>query len=103
MIVVPLIMSSLIYSISSFTSVNDISGIGFKAILFYLFSSLAAIIIGIFVVNLIQPGLVNGEGASNLVGLNLEYVTPALDNKLAATIDYSTIKLNNQDGFKMII
>ena len=70
MIVVPLIMSSLIYSISSFSSVNDISGIGFKAILFYLFSSFAAIIIGIFVVNLIQPGLVNGEGASNLVGLN---------------------------------
>ena len=70
MIVVPLIMSSLIYSISSFSSVNDISGIGFKAILFYLFSSFAAIIIGIFAVNLIQPGLVNGEGASNLVGLN---------------------------------
>ena len=36
-------------------------------------------------------------GIPNLVGLNLEYVTPALDNKLAATIDYSTIKLNNQD------
>ena len=34
-------------------------------------------------------------GLPNLVGLNFEYVTPALNNKLAATLDYSSIKLKD--------
>ena len=36
-----------------------------------------------------------GFGFPNLVGLNLEYVTPALNNKFSATIDYSSIKLKD--------
>ena len=36
-------------------------------------------------------------GLPNLVGLNFEYVTTALNNKLAATIDFSTIKLNDSE------
>lgn len=39
-------------------------------------------------------------GLPNLVGLNLEYVSPALNNKLAATLDYSSIKLKDEEiGF----
>ena len=53
MIVVPLIMSSLIFNISSFTSTKDISGLGIKTIIFYVITSFVAITIGIFVVNLI--------------------------------------------------
>ena len=34
-------------------------------------------------------------GLPNLVGLNLEYVSPALNNKLAASLDYSSIKLKD--------
>ncbi len=73
MIVVPLIMSSLIFNISAFNSTSDISGLGLKTVFFYLSTSLVAIIIGIFVVNLIQPGLVNGVGAANAIGLNSDY------------------------------
>ena len=36
-------------------------------------------------------------GLPNLVGLNLEYVTPALNNKFAATLDYSSIKLKDEE------
>ena len=36
-------------------------------------------------------------GLPNLVGLNLEYVSPALNNKLAASLDYSSIKLKDGD------
>ena len=36
-----------------------------------------------------------GVGFPNLVGLNLEYVTPSLYNKFAATLDYSSIKLKD--------
>ena len=73
MIVVPLIMSSLIYNISSFTSTNDLSNIGIKTIAFYLVTSFSAIIIGITVVNFIEPGLINGSGAANIVGLSANH------------------------------
>jgi Na+/H+-dicarboxylate symporter len=73
MIVVPLIMSSLIYNISSFSSTNDLSNLGIKTIVFYLVTSFSAVIIGITVVNIVQPGLINGVGAANIVGLSTDY------------------------------
>jgi len=73
MIVVPLIMSSLIYNVSSFSNANDLSNLGIKTIAFYMATSFAAIIIGITVVNIIQPGLINGEGAANIVGLSTNH------------------------------
>ena len=73
MIVVPLIMSSLIYNISSFSSADDLSNIGIKTIVFYLVTSFSAIIIGITVVNFIEPGLINGLGAANIVGLSANH------------------------------
>ena len=36
-----------------------------------------------------------GLGFPNLAGLNLEYVTSGLNNKLAASLDYSSIKLKD--------
>tara|TARA_X000001036_G_scaffold149172_1_gene141771 strand:+ start:1849 stop:3081 length:1233 start_codon:yes stop_codon:yes gene_type:complete len=84
MIVVPLIMSSLIFNIASFKSTNDLSGLGFKTILFYVFTSLAAITIGIFVVNIVQPGLFNGGGGAKILGLassdNLDFMVNSQDN-----------------------
>tara|TARA_Y100000992_G_scaffold47427_1_gene27521 strand:+ start:107 stop:1339 length:1233 start_codon:yes stop_codon:yes gene_type:complete len=73
MIVVPLIMSSLIFNISAFSSTSDISGLGLRSIFFYLSTSFIAIIIGIFVVNFIQPGIINGEGAAHIIGLSSDY------------------------------
>lgn len=73
MIVVPLIMSSLIHNVSSFSNTNDLSNLGIKTIAFYMVTSFAAIIIGITVVNIIQPGLINGEGAANIVGLSTNH------------------------------
>ena len=84
MIVVPLIMSSLIFNIASFKSTNDLSGLGFKTILFYVFTSLAAITIGIIVVNIVQPGLFNGGGGAKILGLassdNLDFMVNSKDN-----------------------
>lgn len=84
MIVVPLIMSSLIFNIASFKSTNDLSGLGFKTILFYVFTSLAAITIGIFVVNIVQPGLFDGGGGAKILGLassdNLDFMVNSQDN-----------------------
>ena len=77
-------MSSLIFNIASFKSTNDLSGLGFKTILFYVFTSLAAITIGIFVVNIVQPGLFNGGGGAKILGLassdNLDFMVNSQDN-----------------------
>ena len=70
MIVIPLIMAGLIYNISSFQSKDDLSSLGIRAITFYIATSFIAILVGITYVNIIQPGLLNGSGAANLVGLN---------------------------------
>ncbi len=86
MIVIPLIMSSLIYNISSFSSANEISNIGAKAVIFYLITSFFAIIIGITVVNIIQPGILNGEGAAKLLGLGLNN---NIDNIITNKENYS--------------
>ena len=80
MIVVPLIMSSLIFNISAFSSTSDISGLGLRSIFFYLSTSFIAIIIGIFVVNFIQPGIINGEGAAHIIGLSSDYEIETLVN-----------------------
>ncbi len=86
MIVVPLIMSSLIYNIASFSSSKDISGLGLKSIIFYLCTSFMAIIIGILIVNLIQPGVANGAGAANILGLDSN---PKIDSIVNSQNNYS--------------
>lgn len=70
MIVIPLIMSSLIYNIAKFENVEGLSLISIKTVLFYILSSFAAILIGITIVNLVSPGLSEGIGAGSLLGLN---------------------------------
>ncbi len=70
MIVIPLIMSSLIFNIAKFENIEGLSLISIKTVLFYILSSFAAILIGITIVNLVSPGLSEGIGAGSLLGLN---------------------------------
>ena len=80
MIVVPLIMSSLIYNISSFANIKDFSNLGIKTIIFYLFTSFVAILIGITIVNIIQPGILNGNAAADLIGLDVNSNIASINN-----------------------
>ncbi|MBT7542764.1 MAG: dicarboxylate/amino acid:cation symporter [Gammaproteobacteria bacterium] len=97
MIVVPLIMSSLIYNISSFSNIKDFSNLGTKTIIFYVFTSLVAIIIGITVVNIIQPGILNGNNAANLIGLDVNS-NISLINNLSHDYSLSNFLLNIFSG-----
>ncbi len=80
MVVVPLVLASIICAVAGLSGKNGIGRMGGKALLFYMSSSLAAILVGLFFVNLIAPGLSDGEPARELLDL-----TPkdALDEKLA--------------------
>ncbi len=72
MIIVPLVMSSIICGVSGLSGDDDsgIGRMGLKTLSFYLFSSLIAILIGLLVVNLIQPGIIDGEAAGERLHLS---------------------------------
>ena len=57
MIIVPLIFTSIIMGISSIESPSKIGRLGTKIIFYYLGTSLIAIMIGLTLANLIQPGM----------------------------------------------
>jgi proton glutamate symport protein len=69
MIIVPLIMSSIIVGIAGIGSSGNLGRLGGKTLLFYATTTLLAIIVGLILVNLFQPGLVDGQPAGDLLAL----------------------------------
>lgn len=56
LIAVPLVLASLIVGITNLNDVAKLSRMGLKTILFYMFTTVFAITIGLTVVNVMQPG-----------------------------------------------
>lgn len=63
MVIVPLIMSSIICGVASMGGSHDMGRMMGKSLGFYLLSSLLAILVGLLLANIIQPGLVDGAPA----------------------------------------
>ncbi len=61
MIIVPLIFSSIVTGIAGLHKVEGFARLGGKTLAYYIGSSAVAIVIGLTVVNVIQPGLVDGK------------------------------------------
>ena len=70
MIIVPLIVSSIIMGVSNLGSSDAFGRLGGKTLGYYVLTSTFAILIGITVVNAIQPGIVDGEPAKDMLGLS---------------------------------
>ena len=81
MLIVPLITSSIIVGVSGIGDNKHLGRLGGKTLLFYMLSSLLAILVGLILVNLITPGIINGQpaGASHL---NLMQDSSALSDVL---------------------
>jgi|TARA_B100001093_G_scaffold519927_1_gene611481 Na+/H+-dicarboxylate symporter len=58
LIALPLVFASLIKGITSLSSISSLSKIGSKTIMFYLLSTVISVIIGLILVNTINPGKV---------------------------------------------
>jgi Na+/H+-dicarboxylate symporter len=69
MLVVPLIASSVISGVASVGSPGDLGRLGGKTLLFYVVTTLLAVIVALTLVNIIRPGLVDGEPARELLAL----------------------------------
>jgi Na+/H+-dicarboxylate symporter len=61
MLIVPLIVTSVISGIAGLQGVKGFGRLGAKTAAIYMGTSLVSILIGLLLVNLIQPGLVNGQ------------------------------------------
>jgi proton glutamate symport protein len=72
MLIVPLIMSAIITGIVGIGNGSDLGRLGAKTITYYLSTSLLAILVGLILVNITQPGVVNGEPAKDLIGLTAD-------------------------------
>jgi len=70
MIIVPLVMSSIITGICGIGGTTGLGRLGGKTLLFYMTTSLLAILTGLLIVNALNPGLVNGEPAREILGMN---------------------------------
>ena len=79
MIIVPLVMSSIITGICGIGGTTGLGRLGGKTLLFYMTTSLLAILTGLLIVNLLNPGLVNGEPAREILGMNSDELMAVTD------------------------
>ncbi|MCH7898186.1 MAG: dicarboxylate/amino acid:cation symporter [Proteobacteria bacterium] len=80
MIIVPLITSSIIVGVAGIGAGGNLGSLGGKTLLFYASTTLAAILVGLLVINAIGPGYVDGEPAREL--LALDYAADDIASKI---------------------
>lgn len=69
MIVIPLIMTAIICGMLGVGQGSGLGKLGLKTVGFYLGSTLIAVLVGLLMVNLLSPGVVDGQPAKELLGL----------------------------------
>lgn len=72
MLIVPLIVSSIISGIAGVGQSGAFGRLGGKTLLYYLATSTLAILVGLTLVNIVQPGIVDGEPARDRIGLSAD-------------------------------
>ncbi len=68
MLVVPLVVSSIIVGIAG--NGGAFGKLGLKTLAYYLATTLLAVLVGLVIVNMVAPGMVNGEPARHLLGMS---------------------------------
>jgi proton glutamate symport protein len=72
MVIVPLIVASIIAGVMHLGAEKGVGRMGLKTFLYYAFSGAAAVIVGLLMVNLIQPGDIAAETAAAMLGTAAE-------------------------------
>ena len=87
MLIVPLVVASIITGMMELKP-DSLGRLGSKTLLFYMSSSLVAILIGLLMVNSLQPGIVDGQAALETMALSTdtESVLEKVGNKGAGDI-----------------
>lgn len=82
MIIVPLVVSSIIVGISGAGEQGGFGRLGIKTLAYYLATSTLAILVGLLLVNLLQPGIIDGAPAQEGLGLASEAVAGEIVSKI---------------------
>lgn len=69
MIVVPLIVAAIISGLATVADAGGLGRMGLKTLGYYLGTGLLAILVGLFYINLISPGVIDGKPAGPSIGL----------------------------------
>ena len=88
MVVVPLIAASIITGVASVGSGRDLGRLGIKTLAFYVFTTLLSVLIALVLVDVIKPGIVNGEPAHSLLALEAssDIVNASVQQKASVTV-----------------
>ena len=70
MIIVPLVMSSIIVGVAGMGNSDNLGRLSAKTITFYMLTSLLSITVGLILVNLLAPGVIDGEAAGARLNLS---------------------------------
>jgi Na+/H+-dicarboxylate symporter len=72
MIIIPLIVSSIIVGVAGIGGGDGLARMGGRTLLYYATTSLFAILLGLFFVNAFTPGIIDGQPAQLVLGLDVE-------------------------------
>lgn len=81
MLIVPLVASSIIVGIAGIGSSSALGRLGGKTLLYYMTTSLLAILVGLALVNLFTPGIQDGQPIKDLIGFSAD--TSGFEGKIA--------------------
>lgn len=89
MLVIPLVMTSMISSITSLGDLKLLKGMGLKTVTLYMITTGIAVIIGLILVIIIQPGIADNNNDRILLrgGQLLENVNYSINNNQLTVID----------------
>ncbi len=88
MLIVPLIAAALVRGMASIGTSEALGRLGKKAVAYYLTTTLLAVLVGLAVVNLTLPGIVDGQPAKDAIGLSQDTasVSASLGEKSGADL-----------------
>jgi len=70
MIIVPLVMSSIIVGVAGLGNNDNLGRLSTKTLSFYMLTSMLSITVGLILVNLLIPGVIDGEAAGSRLNLS---------------------------------
>src|SRR5688572_30581294 len=89
MIIVPLIMASVITGVAALGSGPDLGRLGSKTLAFYVLTTLIAVLIALFLVNLVEPGVKDGQPVGDKLALTTD--SAAVTSSVKARADASVL------------
>ena len=70
MIIVPLVAASIITGVAGMGKRSGLGSLGLKTFFYYMATSLVAVVTGVFLVNLITPGVIDGKALGETLSFN---------------------------------